>query len=147
MASNAMSRIEHQDGTCLVQILLSHTFLPWSFCTEKHKITLLAYFSQKRTECESHFKWFCTSLVKSLTLMLISLVLSSSPQSAFPTFLPLKHTQKRRKSANFGGPFSKTKERLQPLQATFDPPCPRLSSLGMTGESEWVLIAAGQEQR
>ena len=28
MASNAMSRIESQDGTCLVQILLSHTFLP-----------------------------------------------------------------------------------------------------------------------
>ena len=28
MASNAMSRIENQDGTCLVQILLSHTFLP-----------------------------------------------------------------------------------------------------------------------
>ena len=46
MASNAMSRIENQDGTCLVQILLSHTFLPWSFCTEKHKITLLAFFSK-----------------------------------------------------------------------------------------------------
>ena len=28
MASNAMSRIENQDRTCLVQILLSHTFLP-----------------------------------------------------------------------------------------------------------------------
>ena len=28
MASNVMSRIENQDGTCLVQILLSHTFLP-----------------------------------------------------------------------------------------------------------------------
>ena len=28
MASNAMSRIGNQDGTCLVQILLSHTFLP-----------------------------------------------------------------------------------------------------------------------
>ena len=28
MASNAMSRIENQGGTCLVQILLSHTFLP-----------------------------------------------------------------------------------------------------------------------
>ena len=28
MASNAMSRIENQDGTCLVQILLSQTFLP-----------------------------------------------------------------------------------------------------------------------
>ena len=34
MASNAMSRIVNQDGTCLVQILLSHTFSPWSFCTE-----------------------------------------------------------------------------------------------------------------
>ena len=44
MASNAMSRIENQDETCWVQILLSHTFLPWSFCTEKHKITLLAFF-------------------------------------------------------------------------------------------------------
>ena len=53
-----------------------------------------------------------------------------APQSAFPTILPLKHTQKRRKSANSGSPFSKTKERLQPLQATFDPSCPRLSSLG-----------------
>ena len=82
MASNAMSRIENQDGTCLVQILLSRTFLPWSFCTEKHKITLLAFCSQKQTECESHFKWFCTSLVKSLTLTLISpsSVLSSSPR-------------------------------------------------------------------
>ena len=28
MASNAMSCIENQDRTCLVQILLSHTFLP-----------------------------------------------------------------------------------------------------------------------
>ena len=28
MASNAMSRIENQDRTCLVQILSSHTFLP-----------------------------------------------------------------------------------------------------------------------
>ena len=82
MASNAMSRIENQDRTCLVQILLSQTFLPWSFCTEKHKITLLAFCSQKQTECESHFKWFCTSLVKSLTLTLISpsSVLSSSPR-------------------------------------------------------------------
>ena len=82
MASNAMSRIENRDRTCLVQILLSHTFLPWSFCTEKHKITLLAFCSQKQTECESHFKWFCTSLVKSLTLTLISpsSVLSSSPR-------------------------------------------------------------------
>ena len=59
-----------------------------------------------------------------------------APQSAFPTFLPLKHTQKRRKSANSGSPFSKTKERLQTLQATFDPSCPRLSSLGMTGKNE-----------
>ena len=72
MASNAMSRIENPDGTCLVQTLLSHTFLPWSFCTGKQKITLLAFFSQKRTECESHFKWFCTSLVKLLSLTLIS---------------------------------------------------------------------------
>ena len=78
IASSAMSHIENQDGTsCQVQILIilpgsSHTFLPRSFCTEKHKITLLAFFSQKRTECESHFKRFCNSLVKSLTLTLIS---------------------------------------------------------------------------
>ena len=80
-----MSRIENQDRTCLVQILLSHTFLPWSFCTEKHKITLLAFCSQKQTECESHFKWFCTSLVKSLTLTLISpsSVVSSSPRGFY----------------------------------------------------------------
>ena len=82
MASNAMSRIENQGGTCLVQILFSHTFLPWSLCTEKHKITLLAFFSQKETQRESHFKWFCASLVKSPTLTLISpsSVLSSSPR-------------------------------------------------------------------
>ena len=54
---------------------LSHTFLldfTWSVCTKRHKITLLAFFSQKRTECASHFKWFCTGLVKTLTLTLIS---------------------------------------------------------------------------
>ena len=40
------------------------------------------FFSQKQTQCESHFKWFCTRLVKSLTLTLISpsSVLSSSPR-------------------------------------------------------------------
>ena len=82
MASNAMSRIENQDGTCLVQILLSRTFLPWSFRTEKLKITLLASCSQKLTVCESYFKWFCTSLVKSLTFTFISpsSVLSSAPR-------------------------------------------------------------------
>ena len=45
MASNATLRIENQDMTCLVQILLSHTFYPDHFVpAEKHKITLLACF-------------------------------------------------------------------------------------------------------
>ena len=45
MASNAMLRIENQDMTCLVQILLFHTFYPDHFVpAEKHKITLLACF-------------------------------------------------------------------------------------------------------
>ena len=71
----------------------------------------------------------------------------SAPQSAFPTFLPLKHTQKRGKSAISGGSFSKTKVQLQPLRATFDPFCPRLSSWRMTGENGLVLNTAGHGQR
>ena len=44
MASNALSRTENQDGTCFVQIMLSQKFFTLIFCTEKHKITLLALF-------------------------------------------------------------------------------------------------------
>ena len=69
MASNATSRIENQDGTCLVQTMLSHTCLPWSFCncTVKHKITLLAFFlknerSVKATSSDSALVFLNRSL-------------------------------------------------------------------------------------
>ena len=121
MASNAMSRTENQDRTCLVQILLSHTFLPDHFVKRSIKLFFLLFFSKTNGVCKplqvilhqfgkiAHFDVDFTA---------VGVVLVSAgflaPQSAFPTFLPLKHTQMRRKSANSGGPFSKTKERLQP---------------------------------
>ena len=45
----------------------------YSRVARKRKMKMVhSCFSQKRTECKSHFKWFCTSLVKSLALALIS---------------------------------------------------------------------------
>ena len=95
MASNVMSRIYVQKARtrlawfrpCCLTL-----FLPWSFCTEKHKITL-DFHSQKWTECEIHSKWFCTSLVKSLTLTLISpsQVFSSSSQGSNPHSVLFRH--------------------------------------------------------
>ena len=75
MASNAMSRIENQAGTCLAQILLSHTFDTDHFVQRSIKVIILALFlknepSVKATSSDS--SWICTSLVKSLTLTLIS---------------------------------------------------------------------------
>ena len=55
--------------------------------------------------------------------------------------------EERQKSANSGRSFFKTKEPLQPFQATFDISCPRLSRLQMTEESKWVLIAVWQGKR
>ena len=133
MASNAMSRIENQDRTCLVQILLSHTFYPDHSLQRSIKLLFLLFVSKtngvwkplqmilhkfgKIAHFDVHFTVVDVVLVSAWFLDL---------QGAFPTFLPLKHTQKRQKSANSGDPLSKTKERLQPLQATFDPSCPRL---------------------
>ena len=83
MASNAMSRIENQGGTCLVHILLSHTFLPWSFCTESIKLLFLLFFFSKTNGVWKPLQVILhCSLVKSLTLTFISpsSVLSSSPR-------------------------------------------------------------------
>ena len=151
----------HQGGTCLVQILLSHTYLiiilPWSFCTEKCEIYLLTFFSKtkwvwkslqvKQMEGESHCKPLHKfgktavdfTVVGDVDFTVVGAVLFSAgflaTQCDFPTCIPLKHAQKRRKSANSGHHFSKIKERLQPLQATFDLSRPILSSLQRTGES------------
>ena len=65
---------------CNVTYRKHHTFclthfyliLPDHFVQRSIKLLFLLFFSQKRTECANHFKWFCTSLVKSLTLTLIS---------------------------------------------------------------------------
>ena len=62
MASNAMSRIENEDGTCLVQILLSHTFFPDQFAQESIKLPFLPIFlenewSVKATSSDSALVW------------------------------------------------------------------------------------------
>ena len=62
MASNAMSRIENQDRTCLVQILLSHTFYPDQFVQRSTKLLFLLFVlknkrSVKATSSDSALVW------------------------------------------------------------------------------------------
>ena len=62
MASNAMSRIENQDRTCLVQILLSHTFFPDHFVQRSIKLLFLLFVlknkqSVKATSSDSALDW------------------------------------------------------------------------------------------
>ena len=54
--------------------------------------------------------WFRKIAHFDIDFTAVGVVLSSAEFLAFTTFLPLKHTQKRRKSANTGGPFSKNQE-------------------------------------
>ena len=44
MASNAMSRRENQDGTCLIQILLFHNFYRDHFVQKSMKLAYLLFF-------------------------------------------------------------------------------------------------------
>ena len=62
MASNAMSRTENQDRTCLFQILLSHTFLPDHFVQRSTKLLFLLFFlknerSVQATSSDSALVW------------------------------------------------------------------------------------------
>ena len=129
--------------------VVSHVFIVMILYRKANNYSL-CFLSQKRTECGSHLKHqFNRSVWPSFHhhRCCPGFRRGFSPAECFPTFLPLKHAQKRRKSTNSRRPFSKTKERLRPLQATFNASCPRLSSLQMTGGSKWQLIAVGKRQR
>ena len=65
MVTNAMSHIEHRERFAWFKSC-SHTFLPCSISTEKHKITVLAFLKSERnvkgTSSDSALVWYNRSL-------------------------------------------------------------------------------------
>ena len=136
--------------------VVSHFLNPDHFVQKSIKLLFLLFFPEKQkgvkansSACASVGKLVHFAVEFTVAGICPNLRVFLAPQSDFPTFLASKQTQKSRKStlANSGGPFSQTKKRLYHFQLTFNPSCSRLSSLRMTGESEWVLFATGQGQR
>ena len=130
-------------------LTLFYLILPDHFVQRSIKLLFLLFFlknerSMQATSSDSALVWKNRSLWRWFHRRWCCPRLRGVFSSAecFPDIPPIETYINETKVGKLWRSFLQTKERLKPLQATFDPSCPRLSSLRTFGENEWVLIAA-----